>query len=219
MSDIHNSRMEAVFAPAQGTIDHLWSSLVRKGEFDDTKRILFTSCFHDEGTTTVASCAAIGLARHLFKQVMLVETNFFQPALAEYMGLPHEPGFSDLIRGEATLEEAFRPSGVPGLRLVPAGSGEAKGFLGSSRLQVILHRLANECEHLVIDAPPLLTSPEARLLLPFVDEVILVTRARRTTHQDIQRAVRIIDASGTTFLGAVLNHYRREAPTWLVPEG
>lgn len=212
------TKLEAVYAPAKGTIDNLWSSLVRKGDTEETKRLLFAGSTPGEGTTTIATCAAIGLARHLLKQVLLVETNFYSPSMAATLELEPDPGFTDLLRGDAGLDEVIRPTGIPSLRLIPAGSSEAIGFHGSALLQQTLELLSRHCEFLVIDAPPLLDYPESRLLLPFVNEAILVTCAQKTNQADVKKSVRIIENSGVEFVGAVLNQYRREAPAWLVPE-
>lgn len=212
------TRLEAALLPARSTIQHLWSSLVRRGEDQDSKRVLFTSTQDSEGTSTIAACAAIGLARNLLCEVILLEANFLRPCLAETLGIAREPGLTELLRGEAILDEVLRSSGVPGLRLIVAGSPHATGYMGSERLRQALAKISAHCHHLVIDAPPLLTCPESRLLLPFVDEVVLVTQAGETSKTDIKKAMRVIDSSGASFLGAVLNQYKRVAPAWLVPE-
>lgn len=216
--DTPQSQIEAAFAPVKSTIENLWSSLVRKDEPVDNKRLLFCGSQPGEGTTTIATCAAIGLARHMMKEVLLVETNFYNPTLAEVLELPNPLGFCDLLRGEVNFDEVIHPTGVVGLQIIPAGTGEAIGFQGSARIQRTLEVLADHCEYLVIDGPPLLSCAESRLLLPFADQAILVVRARRTQKSDVAKAVRVIEQSGTEFLGTVLNQYKREAPEWLVPD-
>ncbi|MGE3164657.1 MAG: CpsD/CapB family tyrosine-protein kinase [Planctomycetota bacterium] len=216
--DGKSSRIEEAFAPVKSTIENLWSSLVRKDEPIDTKRLLFTATRAGAGTTTIATCAAIGLARHLMKDVLLVETNFYSPTLANKLELPNPLGFADLLRGEVAVEEIIRPTGVPGLEVIPAGTGQAPGFQGSARVQRALEVLAGRSEYLLLDGPPLLESAESRLLLPFVDQVIIVVRARKTEQVELKRAVRIVESSGAELLGTVLNQYKREAPGWLVPE-
>ncbi|MCA8960441.1 MAG: CpsD/CapB family tyrosine-protein kinase [Planctomycetes bacterium] len=212
----YHSRIESAFSPAKETFETLWLSLLRKES--QHQRFFIASVHGGDGATTVAACAAIGLARHLSEPVVLIEANIKNPGLAFQMSLPGAPGFVELMRGEAPLEDVTHGTGVPGLSCVCAGGPNAGSLGGNRRLQEILGELEHEYRVIVFDAGPILPYSDSSLLLQYVDEAILVASAGKTRDQDILKAAQIISASETPLVGTVLNFYRKEVPTWVAAE-
>lgn len=207
------SRLEAALAPAQDTVEHLWSMLI--ADSAQHQRVLFTSVHPKEGSTTLATSAAIGLARHLMESVVILQANLYSPDLTDTLKLQPGPGFSELLTGQANLEDVLRPTGIRGLSLITTGSQGLTSYLGASAVRTVIDEVSRHCDYLVIDAPPLLEYSEGRILLPLVDGVVLVTSAGSTDIGDVKTAKRIVEASNTPLIGAVLNQYKKIGPTWL----
>jgi len=91
----------------RATIDTLWTGLVPPGQRDVPFRIAFCSSAHGEGTTTLAACAAIGIALHLRENVVLIEANGYTPGLARQLGLSAGPGFDEVLLGKKSLEASL----------------------------------------------------------------------------------------------------------------
>ncbi|MFT5152916.1 MAG: Mrp family chromosome partitioning ATPase, partial [Planctomycetota bacterium] len=67
-------------------------------------------------------------------------------------------------------------------------------------------------KYVIIDAPPLIDHPEARMLLQYADAVVLVLRARETMRADAELAQRIARDSGVEVVGTILNRFRSDLP-------
>lgn len=208
-----NSRLEAALAPAQHTIEHLWSMLI--ADSTQHQRVLFTSANQREGSTTLAACAAIGLARHLMESVVLLQTNLYSPCLADTLKLPPGPGFSELLQGQAEIQDVLRPTGIKGLSLITTGGKGLNSYLGANSVRSVIDEVSRQCDYIVIDAPPLLDYSEGRILLPLVDGVVIVTSSGSTQISEVKAAKRIVEASNTPIIGCVLNQYRSLGPAWL----
>ena len=61
--------------------------------------ITFTAPHAEAGTTSLAACAAAGLARHLQLRIAIVEANLERPFLASACGLDERPGLSEVLLG------------------------------------------------------------------------------------------------------------------------
>jgi succinoglycan biosynthesis transport protein ExoP len=214
--------LPVAFAPLAKTIDALWASIVQSsGPTGMPERILFASARAGEGTTTLATCAAIGIAQHLRQRVVLLEANVHRPHLASCFGVVPVPGFSDVLHGRAGIDRAIRETEVLGLSVVPAGSTReaVAGELTSEQAQQILVEIGKLGRHLIVDSPPLLEHPDGSLLLRHVDAAVLVVDARTSRRDSIDAAKRLVDTGGVRLLGSVLNHYRPDASAWFEKRG
>ncbi len=210
----------ARLAPFRGTITALFTTILREPRDGAGQRVLFAGVRGGEGVTTVAACAAVGLARFRQRPTTLVEANLFSRRLAALSGMPADPGFLELCSGASDLASVSCAASTEGLTLIPAGGGSGPGSFerfSAAQLAGVFAALAHETHYLLVDAPPVLAHPEAALLAEHCDSAVLVARARRTRGDDLREAREKLEAAGTRVLGVVLNDYRREAPLWLVP--
>jgi capsular exopolysaccharide synthesis family protein len=168
-----------------------------------------------EGTTTVSVGMASAAQRLLGRDVVLVETNTIAPMLATEFHVSRFPGLSEYLSGEADLEQVVRRTRQNGLWLVSAGGKvDTPGpLIRSDRFPQILDALRRIYSVIILDVPPLLSSPHAALIARRADGVVLVSRAGRTHAKDIERAARAVE--GVQVRGLVLNRTKRWLPRWL----
>lgn len=209
--------IDGAFATVGRSMDSLWANLTSRQDTKSPERLLFVSSHHGEGASTIASCTAIGLARHLRQSVLLIEANTYKPSLAAYFGLPASPGFGDVIRGEARLEEAMFETAIQGLTVLPAGDARAQepGEFASESTTSALARAERGHRYVLIDGPPVLTYPDSRLLLRSVDEAVLIVRSGVTKRQVAKNALHVLKSSGVWIAGVVVNCYRPDLPAWI----
>ena len=207
--------LDSALKKAQRPLEALWSNFAGlDGREEGTTYVAFVAADHGTGTTTVATSVALGLARNLDDKVALIEANFYTPAMASYVGIPTAPGFTDVLDGEATPEQAIRSFGVRGLSLLTAGTprpprqGE---LLGEASRSVIDHATKGR-RYVVIDAPPLLEHPQSRILLDYADWVVLVVRSGTTKRARAKTALRQIEESELPVLGTVVNRFQSDMP-------
>jgi succinoglycan biosynthesis transport protein ExoP len=177
------------------------------------KVILITSPGPAEGKTTVVQNLGIALAE-TGRRVLLVDADFRRPHLHREFSLPNEWGLIDLLLEDQPLSE-YPPerlgsfTGLPGLSILPnrVTQNNVSKALYSPRLRTILETLTKRYDMVLVDAPPLLSVADARIIAPLTDALILVLRAGVTNRESAMEAYQRIQEDGLTLLGTVLTDY------------
>src|SRR5699024_11836084 len=122
---------------------------------------------------------AVSIAMDEERTALLIECDHRHPALADDFHLPkRSPGLLDLFGTDMhNVNSIIYPSGVERLRLIPAGRSGQRGleFYASVRMRALVKELRYRYDdrYIVIDAPPVLGAPDARILAEYADLVIL----------------------------------------------
>ena len=177
------------------------------------KMILITSPGPAEGKTTVVQNLGIALAE-TGRRVLLVDADFRRPHLHRKFNLPNEWGFIDLLNEDRPLSE-YSPeelgvfTGLPGLSVLPnrVTSQNVSKALYSPRLRTILETLVKRYDMVLVDAPPILSVADARIVAPLTDALILVLRCGVTDRESAMEAYQKIQEDGLALLGTVLTDY------------
>jgi succinoglycan biosynthesis transport protein ExoP len=177
------------------------------------KMIMITSPGPAEGKTTVVQNLGIALAE-TGRRVLLVDADFRRPHLHREFSLPNEWGLIDLLLEDQPLSE-YPPerlgsfTGLPGLSILPnrLTQNNVSKALYSPRLRTILELLAKRYDMVLVDAPPLLSVADARIIAPLTDALILVLRSGVTNRESAMEAYQRIQEDGLTLLGTVLTDY------------
>lgn len=152
-----------------------------------------------EGASTLALLFAREMAEGEQRPVLLVDTDLTgnSRSLSASLENPREPepGFADVLEGRATLEATVRGTEEPLLHFLPKGlDGSAPlDVMNPDRLQGFLKEAGRYYAFIVLDASPLLSSPETGLLGSSTDGVVLVVRAGRTRREIVQKAIRLLN--------------------------
>ena len=106
-------------------------------------------------------------------------------------------------------EKMFIGTGYQRLSLLPAGSPapSISSLLHSPRAVEFLEGLRQEFHTVIIDTPPMLNMPDARVLGRLADGVILVVRSAQTTREAAAAAAQRLTEDGTRVLGTILNEW------------
>lgn len=188
------------------------TSIIFSGKYSAQSRVLvLTSANPGEGKTTVVTNLAIALAE-IRKRVLLIDADLRRPRIHELFDLRNDAGLSDVLRDPNPLDGRLldvlvQGTEVPGLYALPSGLVEnsASNLLHSMRLLELLNQLRSLFDAVLIDTPPMLHLPDARVLGKLSDAVILVLRAGETTRDAALAARQRFRQDGTLVLGAILN--------------
>ena len=178
----------------------LASSLPHPRRPASPRTLLIASAGEGEGKSTIAANLAIVLAQ-AGERVILVDADFDRPAQTRLFELPERGGLSNLLVADAVPVERFlHATWIQTLRVLTAGDADpdASALLASKHTPTVLSQLAELCDTLIIDTPPLMARPDALFLSPHVDDVVLVVDARRTRGRDAARAVELLQSFGCT---------------------
>ncbi len=179
----------------------------------DLHSILITSANAGEGKTTTAANLAAVLAQ-TDRKVILVDADLRRPSLHKVFEVSNRMGLSSLLLNpDVNPQDYLRPTGVPGLSVLPSGPipPNPAELLTSSRLTSLLEKLKEISDMVVIDSPPVLMVADPVILASRVDGTAIVVDSTRTRSEMLSRAADQISKSGTLMLGAVLNKLPRRA--------
>jgi capsular exopolysaccharide synthesis family protein len=178
------------------------------------KSIVLTSGSPGEGKSTVTSNLAIALAE-AGQRVLLIDADLRRPRQHEIFSVNNKRGVTTILRSEEQLldidavETLVRPTDVPGLYILTSGppSASATNLLCGPLFPELLAYFRGEFETVLIDTPPMLQIPDARILGRLADGVILVIRAGQTTREAALAARRRFSQDGTNLIGTILNDW------------
>lgn len=189
-------------------LDHVRVALCGEETYDGRGRcVLITSAVGGEGKTTLAAQLAVRCAE-AGSSTVLIDADLRRATLGRLFEVPDCPGLSDVLRGDATLEDALVPiNQVGGCQLLPAGSPEANPnrILRGKNFAPMLERLRRTFDVVIIDTSPVLPVPDALILGRMADGAVLATRHDQSRFPAVERANSLLAGAGIPVLGVVVN--------------
>jgi succinoglycan biosynthesis transport protein ExoP len=188
-------------------------SILFSGENGSRPRVIVvTSAGAAEGKSTVVSNLGIAIAE-VNQKTLLIDADLRKPRMHDIFNLKNDKGLSELLRSKdpvsTLLEGVIQETSIPDLYVLTSGAATsaATSLLYSNRMPELIQMLRTEFESILIDTPPMLQIPDARVLGRMVDRVVLVMRAGKTTRAAAIAASKRFSEDGTKMLGTILNDW------------
>lgn len=194
----------APYSPAAEQYRSLRTRIAQADQVGPRRVILVTSPGAGEGKTLTVANLALTMAQEFQRQVLLIDGDLRRARLHASLGIPREPGLSDVLTGEASLDEALVSLSEYRLIALPAGKPHERPaeLLGSEPMRRLIDGLAQRFDRVLIDTTAAHFA-DAGVLEPIADGVLLVVRAGRTSRPSVARALGLVPR--TKLLGLVLN--------------
>jgi len=159
-------------------------------------RLMVTSSLPHEGKTFMSLGISLTLAREKGMRVVLIDADVARATQSRNLGIKDRPGLTEILNGEATLQECLLRTDRPSLFILPAGRGDSRApeLFGSPRMA----KLAEEISEFVgsgialFDTSPLLATNESQVLARFMGYGLLVVRAGQTPRDAVIAAAELI---------------------------
>lgn len=147
------------------------------------------------GASFVARNLAAAFAFDEAKTSLLIDCNLRYPS--QHKAMEVEPAMGGLIdfieHPDLGLESILYHTGIPRLRLIPAGNARENSseYFSSFRMRTVLDSLRSRYadRYLFLDGPAIKGSPDARILSEIADFVIVVAGYGKDTPAAISQAV------------------------------
>jgi len=174
------------------------------------KSILVTSAMPHEGKTTVTVNLSQALAER-GQEVYLVESDLRRPTIAKVLEVEDvSPGLAGLLNEKKSIDQAslkwyILPTRQPTLSVITGGAPmiNPTGLLASPSMKELLHFLSAKGGKVLLDAPPVLGMADVSVLAPMVDGVVLIVQQAHTKREQVQAALKQLQASRARVIGAI----------------
>jgi capsular exopolysaccharide synthesis family protein len=176
------------------------------------RSFVVTSSIGGEGRSSVAANLAVVMA-HVGHSVILADTDLRRPTQAHLFGCDPGRGLTNVLVGEAVLEDTLQDTGVPGLQLLATGPlpPNPAELLDSARMTELIGELTQRADVVIFDSPPSLLLSDGVILSSKVDRTILIAESGTVTIEAFREVTRLIEHARGSLLGVVVNKYRSPA--------
>ena len=167
--------------------------------------VLLSSSVPAEGKSTTALLLAHSSAQ-LGSRAVIVDCDLRRPSLQSATGLPNASNVLSVVSGETPLEEAIVVDERTGLSILLAARSavNAADLLSSESFRRMLGKLQSDYDLVVIDAPPALAVPDAKILSQLCDVVIHVVKWDETPRDAVRNGLKVFYDAGVRVSGVVL---------------
>ncbi len=166
--------------------------------------VMVTSSVPSEGKSTVASNLAYSMSK--LENVVLIEADMRRPGLGRAMGI-RSNGLSELLEGDAYLEDCMRVNAIGQLDVIPAGRvpDTHLELLSSPEFAELIDLLKSRYDRIVIDTAPVQAVSDSIVVGKYVDSAIYVVKSDSTPLPVIRRGIDRLQEVGINVAGAVIS--------------
>jgi len=171
------------------------------------RTFMVSSAKAEEGKTLTAVNLAITSVQ-AGERVILVDADMRNPSVHRFLEMTKSPGFTDVLKGEETLDDAIKhPEFLRDLAVLTCGSDVSNTLevINSESFNRLLNELVNRYDTVIFDSPPILLVSDTLAMADRVKNLLLVVRAGYTERPALIAALRALRRANINLVGAVVN--------------
>ncbi|MEM9942209.1 MAG: CpsD/CapB family tyrosine-protein kinase, partial [Planctomycetota bacterium] len=210
-NDLRDARRKGV-APSSSLRRHFYALARQVTRWADTLKptgshrgpaIGVTSIQSGAGKSTVSYNLAVALKSIATPPILLVESDLGRHYITRKLGLARSPGLSELLLGEASIEETVFETPITNLSILGSGrkSDQEALDLPFENLGPIIEEHLDNFNYLVFDLPLASQLTTCQAIVPFLDGVILTVEANQIDRQQIKRVQQQFKSNGIEIIG------------------
>ena len=167
-----------------------------------------TSSIPGEGKSVTAANLAVSLSL-VSNRVLLLEADMAAPQQHEIWRLNSVWGLGNVLQEQIISEQAIQ-SITPNLDIMSAGivAPHLVALLDSDRMELLIRRMSEIYDYVIVDSPALLVAPEMLSLSKLTDGVLLVLRPGVLNKTDAGTAQETLRQTDLNILGLIVNGVR-----------
>jgi polysaccharide biosynthesis transport protein len=172
------------------------------------RSFVVTSTRPAEGKSTTALALATTLARAQ-RRVILVDGDMRSPSVHHLGGVGHDRGLSNFLTGEEDVTSLTFPMADLGFTAMSAGPipPNAAELLTGDRLALLIERLLEHFDHVIIDSPPVMGLADAPLIASRVEGVIYAVESHGIRSSLVKTALGRLASANARIFGGVLTKF------------
>lgn len=182
--------------------------------------VLITSAQQGEGKSLFASALATSMASLGQHRVVLLDLNWYRPAVHHCFGLESNQTMSHILQADIDALVTKGQGQRPDLLLAPTDHRDHAPMNGDvfGTFKHLIERIKQAYDYVIVDSASIF--PTNRMMIDpvmlsaLVDGVVLVVQSGFAPRQHVKRACTIMQAAGATMIGVTINQHR---PTLAAP--
>ena len=205
--DILSFMVSKPSSAAMEAVRNLRTSVLLSNVDKPPQVIISTSSVPSEGKTTNSLALALNLVG-TGKSVLLIEGDIRRNTLAQYFPTdPGSKGLVSLLSGKASLDEVVVKNAAMGLSVLfgEKSSINAADLFMSESWKTFIIQMRERFDYVIIDTPPVLVVPDARIIAQSADAVLFTVRWNDTSRVQVQEALRMFETLRLKVSGLVLS--------------
>jgi capsular exopolysaccharide synthesis family protein len=221
---MERKRQLIVFEDTKSPVSEAYRTLRTNIEFSKAdkklERIMVTSAGPGEGKSTTTANLAVTMAQS-GKRVILIDCDLRKPTQHKIFGA-RSKGLTNILVDDTPLKAMIDSGSIEGyiqdtvvenLRLVTSGPipPNPSELLCSNRMQEVLNYFTDQCDLVILDAPPVIAVTDASVLASKVDGIVLVLDTKSVRPEMAQSAKELLLKANGRILGVALNRVEIEA--------
>ena len=182
------------------------------------KTLVVTSASRTEGKTITSINLAMAIVKSKRScNVLLIDADMRRGRIAQYLGVDQEQGLSELLNGEAELNNVLFHIDVPNLTFLASGEipPHPVDLLDSQVMKDLLTTLRHKYDLIIIDTPPIIPVTDAGIIGSMCDGALMVIQAGKTQRGIIRHAEELLYQTHTKILGHVLTNIEYHLPEYI----
>lgn len=197
------------YSPAVEQLRSLRSQLMLRWIASGNKAIALVSHEHGAGSSYIAANLAVVFSQ-LGERTLLIDANLRNPHQHDHFRVENGLGLSDILAERGNGGSLRRIDKLLGLSVLTAGTTppNAQELLSRPRFAQLLNDLRTRFDVIIIDTPPMADCADAQVVASRAGGALLVANRDQTRLSGMRTMVDMLQTSGATVLGSVLN----EAP-------
>lgn len=192
-------------SPAAEAMRNLRTSLLLSNIDMPPQVILSASAQPDEGKTSIAMALAQNFAA-MGKRVLVIEGDIRWRTAGTYLGQLPERGLISLLAGDYKLGDVVTRDPLLGADILAGERMDrnAADLYSSDAFRALMAEIRGIYDIVLIDTPPVLLAPDARILAQYADAALLCVRWNHTTRAQVEDALAMFESVGRAPAGLVL---------------
>lgn len=174
------------------------------------RSLVVTSTRPGEGKSTTSLALATMLARAR-RRVILIDGDMRSPSIHYLGGVDHNRGLSNFLAGDDHIDTLTFE--MPDFGFVAMSAGpippNAAELLTGNRFSLLIERLLESYDHIVVDSPPVMGIADAPLIASRVEGVIYVVESHGIRSSMVKTALNRLASANARIIGGVLTKFEK----------
>lgn len=147
------------------------------------------------------------------KRVLIIDADLRRGYLHKYFNIETQPGLTDYMTDQHSLQNIIRDTEVAGLSVITRGKSPSNPseMLSSEKFKQLLEQLSTQFDHVIIDTPPVLAVTDGIIISQYAGVNLVIARYAKTQMKELEITVNRFEQAGVKVNGFILNDIQRNA--------